>query len=58
MNLWAKKDRLYIERHIQRAKKSQEKLRKWIAISSTLLSPIPSELPCPLIITLRSPFGI
>jgi hypothetical protein len=29
MNLWAKKDRLYIERHIQRAKKSQEKLRKW-----------------------------
>ncbi|CAB9545195.1 hypothetical protein BROOK1789C_2240, partial [Bathymodiolus brooksi thiotrophic gill symbiont] len=29
MNLWAKKDRSYIERRIQRAKKSQEKLREW-----------------------------
>jgi flagellin-specific chaperone FliS len=29
MNLWAKKDRSYIERRIQRAKKTQEKLREW-----------------------------
>ncbi|WP_212744006.1 hypothetical protein, partial [Bathymodiolus heckerae thiotrophic gill symbiont] len=39
MNLWAKKDRLYIERRIRRAKRSQEKLSEWrqpvIAMDST-----------------------